>query len=144
LSPFSTIDAIIQVYQDALNACVDNNIEFPSLQGNNANTVPLYDDTNSLWGRQFVTNFRKEKTLSVNSVSASAVGLSSIILQNDGVTTFATLSNGQEGQLVTIHSVSANATVTIDGSSLVIPQYQCATYQYSTYYAAWRLVAKSF
>lgn len=144
LSPFATLGAILEVYQDAPNTCVDNNVEAPSLQGNNSGTVPLYNTANTVWGQQYVTAFKKEQVLAVNSTTASALGLVSIILQNNAVTTFATLSNGQEGQYVTIHSVSAAATVTIDGNTLVIPQFACATYQYSTYYAGWRLTGKSF
>lgn len=143
-SPFSTLKAIINVYQNYSNATVKNEIHFPSYQGNNTNIVPLYDSSNSNWANQFVTSFFREVTLSANSTTASAVGVQSIILQNDAVTTFATLTNGQQAQVVTIHSVSGNATVTIDGNSLVIPLYKSATYQYSTYYTGWRLIAKSF
>ena len=144
LSPYATLSAILEVYQDASNICVDNNIEAPSWQGNNSGTVPLYNTANTVWGQQYVTAFQKEKVLAANSTTASALGLLSIILQNDAVTTFATLSNGQEGQTVTIHSASAAATVTIDGNSLIIPLYACATYQYSSFYTGWRLVSKSF
>jgi len=144
LSPYATLGAILEVYQDAPNTCVDNNVEAPSLQGNNSGTVPLYNTANTVWGQQYVTAFKKEQVLSANSTTASALGLISIILQNDAITTFATLSNGQEGQCVTIHSVNAAATVTIDGNTLVIPQYACATYQYSTFYTGWRLISKSF
>ena len=144
LSPFSTLGAILEVYQDASNICLDNNIEAPSLQGSNSGTVPLYNTANTVWGQQYVTAFQKERVLAANSTTASALGLVSIILQNDAVTTFATLSNGQEGQTVTIHSNDATATVTIDGNSLGIPIFKCATYQYSTFYTGWRLVSKSF
>lgn len=143
-SPYSTLSEVLDVYEDAANICVDNNISYFSLQGNNSGTVPLFDVSNTILGKQYISSFEKEKTLAANVTSASALGLISVVLQNDSVTTLSTLTNGQEGQTVTIHSASANATVSIDGTPLVIPIYKSATYQYSSYYASWILISKSF
>jgi len=96
---------------------------------------------NQNWYRVAVTS---ETILAPNVTSADASGASSIINQNDAVTTLSALSNGVNGQCVTIHSANANTTVSVDGTPLVVPQYQCATYQYSGFYAAWRFISKSF
>lgn len=85
-----------------------------------------------------------EITLSANVTSADAAGVTSIINQNDAVTTLSTLTNGVNGQVVTIHNSAATSTVSVDGNSLSIPVGENATYQYSGHYSGWRLIAKSF
>lgn len=85
-----------------------------------------------------------ELVLPVGSTTANVTGVSSISNQNTAATTLSSLSGGVAGQYVTIHSVADTTTVSVDGTPLSIPIYQCATYQYSDFYAAWRLVSKSF
>lgn len=128
-SPFATIFAVIHLSESAAGLNSSNRIELPTHRGNNSGTVPIYDQNNSLWDAQEISDPRFNKKRNLTSLPVLGATGSGAIANLNG-DTYALKPNqgwyrqGTEGELTLSAGTTSASAI---GVSSIINQNTGAT-----------------